>query len=349
MLKRFQEKKKINQKFQHLIHQIHEIAKNNDVINLCAEPTGYSWLGVYNAGLSLFPQNTVAIPQYYSNQLLSEKQLIEIGNLIGSLKFEQLIFNGFNDYFVIIIENATKINKNLRVGVIHHGFPAELTDNPIGIKIFNSLISSYKMNIIHKIGFAKKGYADIVKTLIGKDSTFDIIYRNPDFKIHNDKLNRIGVLTSNTFRKNTPTQVMAALSIGSYQVAISSSQDIDFLDTKNLLVTLGHLSHDLFLDEMSRNIINSHITFSEASGGQVFTESLAVGVPCLTSLTHGYLDDSEELKKALVVDRFDDAWAIAQKMEEVIDNRDHLSKLCLEYSKDMNVKADFLLNKLLES
>lgn len=134
MYKRFKEKIKIKLQFEAVLQQIETIAKTNKIINLCAAPTGYSWLGVRNAGLSLFPENTVEIPQYYSNQALSNEQLIEIGSLIGRLKFEQLIFNGFNDYFIIIIRNAKKVNQKVRVGSIHHGFPAELTSIPVVLK-----------------------------------------------------------------------------------------------------------------------------------------------------------------------------------------------------------------------
>lgn len=348
MYKRFKEKIKIKLQFEAVLQQIETIAKTNKIINLCAAPTGYSWLGVRNAGLSLFPENTVEIPQYYSNQVLSNEQLIEIGSLIGRLKFEQLIFNGFNDYFIIIIRNAKKVNQKVRVGSIHHGFPAELTENPVGIRLFKSMIEAYKNKEVNKIGFAKKGYSQLIHHFLG-GNTFDIIYKNPILENNELLEKRIGVLTSNTFRKNTYTQIMAALSLKEYEVAISTPVDLEFFDSNNLLKPLGHLEHKRFLEEMSKNVINSHVTFSEASGGQVFTESLALGVPCLTSLTHGYLDDSEELKKALVVERFDDAWAIAQKMRDVISDRDHLSKLGLSYSNEMNKKADIFLKQFLEA
>jgi glycosyltransferase involved in cell wall biosynthesis len=331
-----------------LIDSILKIRKKKDLINLCAAPTGYSWLGVYNAGLSLFPENTLAIPQYYSNQVLTEKQLQEIGTLIGELKFEQLIYNGYNSYFSIISNYALKINPNLKIGVIYHGFFAELSGNAIQVKIMNAMIEDVKAKRLHKIGFLKKGNAEIF------EKKFDIpcsllFNKNPEPFVNITTKPIIGVLTNQSFRKNSSTQVIAALCLTDYSVSIFDSKEYDSFDTENRLIKNQHLSHGDFLLKLAENTINSHVTFSEASGGQVFTESLAVGVPCITSLTHGYLDDSEELKKALVVDRFDDAWAIAQKMEEVLENRDHLSKLGLVYSNEMNKKVDFLLDNFLES
>lgn len=333
--------------FEALIHRIHEIRSNNNILNLQAQPTGYSWLGVYNAGLSLFPTNTAAIPQYYSNQVLSDKQVEELGAVIGSLKFEQLIYNGYNTYFSKISQAALKENTQLKIKHIYHGFFAELADNPTQLKIFGQIVNDCKENRIHKIGFVKQGMAETFQSFFDTPCQF-VMNKTPRIIKNTNVSNTIGVLTNHSFRKNTPTQVIAALSLKKYRVSVFESNDYDAFDINKRLIKLTHLPHDEFLDTLSSNIINSHVTFSESYAGQVFTESLAVGVPCLTSLTHGYLDDSEELRKALVVDRFDDAWAIAQKMEKVIADREHLSKVGLVYSEQMNQKADELLKKFLE-
>jgi hypothetical protein len=348
MIKKIISRYKKNQSIESLLKNLHEISTRSTIINLCAEPTGYSWLGVYNAGLSLFPENTLAIPQYYSNQVLTNSQLEEIGTEIGKLKFQQIIYNGYNDYFSYISKAALKKVPSIRVGVINHGFFAEFSGNDVQNAILRSLLEEIKEKRIHKMGFLKQGNSEIFNKLFGVPS-FLIVNKNPQPILGVETLPTIGVLTNQSFRKNTATQVIAALSLKDYYVSIFDSTEYDPFDVHHKLEKNTHLSHAEFLTKLGKNILNSHVTFSEASGGQVFTESLAVGVPCLTSLTHGYLNDSAELHKALVVERFDDAWAIAQKMEEVIGNRDHLSKLGLIYSEQMNLKADELLNIFLEA
>lgn len=329
-----------------LILEIESIRNRSTILNLCASATGYSWLGVRNAGFSLFPNCSTEIPQYYSNQVLTNKQLIQVGQLIGSLKFEQLIFNGFNAYFEQIITAARSKNTTLKVGVIHHGFFAELSGNPSPRPIVEAMIKCYKAGNIDKIGFLKTGNPEVFLKLFGI-KPFLIFNKNPPINGVVETKKRIGVLTSSSFRKNTFTQAIAALCIEDHEVVMTNASDVLAFDSNNKIVELGHLSHDVFLKELSCNMVNSHVTFSEASGGQVFTESLALGVPCLTAFTHGYLDDSEELQKALIVDRFDDAWAIAEKMKETIANRAFLSKLGITYSLEMNKKADELLEKFL--
>lgn len=330
-----------------IIHAIEQVRLNNDVINLSAENTGSSWLGVKNAGLSLFPKCTVTIPQYYSNQVISDQDLKTIGDKIGGLNFEQLIFNGFNTYFRIIIKSAKESNKKLRVGQIHHGFFGELTDSSIMREIFSSILDSYDEGLIDKIAFAKQGNAEILKK-IRKIDAFHLLYKN-QISTNPSLQKTIGVMTNDAFRKNTYTQVVAAQSINNFETVVISNSDFSMFEKDKKVIRHPHLDHSKFLKLMGQNYINSHVTFSEASGGQVFTESLALGVPCLTSLTHGYLNDSEELQKALVVERFDDSWAIAQKMEEVIANRDYISKIGLIYSEQMNQKSNELLKKFLEA
>jgi hypothetical protein len=348
MIKKIKAQKQTKADFNALLERIETLAKQSEIINLCATPTGYSWLGVLNAGKSLFPNCTLEIPQYYSNQILSDKQLQQVGETIGKEKFAQLIFNGFNDYFSTIITSAKKINPTIKVGVIYHGQATYLNDNPAENKIFKSLVENTRSKRIDKIGFVKKGFPELFEQLMGVNAYY-LVLNNLVCASPQPYENSIGILTNSAFAKNTSTQVVAALSLKDYKVITSGQYDLDYLDPDNNLKALGHLKHADFLAQLGKNIINSHVTFTESAGGQVFTESLALGVPCLTSLTHGYLDDHAELREKLVVDRFDDPWAIAEKMKRVIAEREHLSNLGLQHSKQMNDKSQELLTKFLEA
>lgn len=346
MIQNFLQKRKNKKDLNNLLFKIQKIRENSNVLNIQAQPTGYSWLGVYNAGLGLFPHCTVAIPQYYSNQILTDEALTQLGRSIGNLKFEQLIYNGYNTYFSHISKAAIKENASLKVKLIYHGFFAELSGNTTQQRILKQIIDDIHAKKIHKIGFLKRGNAEVFEKIFGIPCQL-IFNKNPELTEKFETQNRIGILTNQSFRKNTASQVIAALSLKKYSVSIFETDDYNVFDTDNKLIKLPHLAHKDFLDSLAKNLINSHVTFSEASGGQVFTESLSMGVPCLTSLTHGYLDDSEELKNALVVNRFDDAWAIAEKMEEIVADRERLSKLGLIYSKQMNQKANELMEKFM--
>ena len=346
MINKIKARKQTKYEFNALLSNVEVLTKQSEIINLCAAPTGYSWLGVRNAGKSLFPNCTLEIPQYYSNQILSDKQLNHLGEAIGRGKFKQLIFNGFNDYFQLIIVSAKQVNPEIRIGVIYHGQTTYLNHNPTENRLFKSLIENVKSKRIDKIGFVKAGFPGLFKQLLGVDAYHLLLKNKVNEQLQPNEQN-IGVMLNDAIAKNSVTQIVAALSLKDYNVVATGEYDLDYLDPNQKLRALGHLNHDDFLDNLGRNLINSHVTFTESAGGQVFTESLALGVPCLTSLTHGYLDDHAELKNKLVVDRFDDAHAIAEQMKSIIDERDHLSNLALSYSMEMNDKATELLNKFL--
>lgn len=324
-----------------ILEKIKTIRENHDILCISASPTGSSWLGVYNAGLSLFPENHIEIPQYYSKKILSDIQLLEISEKISSLNFKQVIFNAFNDYFELIITSLKKKNSSVQIGNIHHGFFAEMIDNEIIRSNTGIFIRLLNDGFIDKIAFLKKGNAEIFNALFPSIRTYLIYNLNPVFpNNYNPDSERLGVLTSGGFRKNNITQIVAGLAINKYKIIVSQNPDIEYLDKHNKIHVLGHIPHVEFLKEMALNRINTHVTFSEASGGQVFTESLALGVPCLTSETHGYLDFNKELKDALIVKGFDNSEEIKKKLIEIDANRSKLSELGYSYSQFMNKKAE---------
>lgn len=333
--------------FEALLASVTAIRKQHAVLDVCVKPTGYSWLGVRTAAYSLFPDNTAEIPQYYSQPLLSEKQQEMLGTHIGELKFEQLVYNGYNTYFSRISQAALRINPGLRIAWIHHGFPAELTDNPVMTGIFARALSDYRAGIIHKVGVIKKNWELLFEPLYGIPASFLLNKVPAETLAPKPGSLRIGVLVNADFRKNRVTQLMAAAAIPEATVVITRENGIRELLPQTRFDVVGSLDHAQFLAVLGSCTLNSHVTFSEASGGNVLAESLALGVPCLTGLTHGWLDDAPLLAEALTVHRTDDAWAIREKMAEVIERRDELSPLCRAHALHMNNRADELLSRFL--
>lgn len=346
MIKRLRQHYQTKAEFDALLVAITHIRKTHGVLNICVKPTGYSWLGVRTAAFSLFPHNTVEIPQYYSNQLLSKSQLSALGDHIGQLGFEQLIYNGYNTYFSHISTRALRVNPSLRISWIHHGFPAELTEATI-IGIFGEAINDYKNGLIHRVGIVKKNWELLLKPLYDIPAFFLLNRVTVEERPYQEKKLRIGVLVNNSFRKNQITQIMAAATIPSATVVVNHASHFRRLFPDTVFDVVGDLSHTAFLNVLNSCTVNSHVTFSESFGGQVFAESLAMGIPCLTSPSHGWLDDNPTLFEALTVTRIDDAWAINQKLIEIIERRKELYPLCIAHTHTMNQRADFLLNQFL--
>lgn len=321
--------------------EIKAIKENSDILVICPTPTGYSWLGIQIATLSLFPNCTLQLPQTYSNQELTNSQICRLSQCINDLGFKQVILSGYLPYFEKIVYG---INKNIKVKVIYHGFLSELSGNTKQNQALMSLLSLVSMNRISKIGCVKKGLADSISALY-VIPTCEIILPNlkiaKQIKPMQASIN-IGALVNTSFRKNIHNQAMAALLVKKAHLHVFKTEELTYLPQER--ITYHDLvSHDEFLSLLSDMTINLHVTFSE-SWGQVLSESISQGVPCISAYTSSFFDYNEYLKQKLVVDSFDDSWHIYKKIEEVLRERDEIACECIKYATYMNELSQNCLN-----
>lgn len=325
---------------------LQSIRMRSDILSICPKPTGYSWLGVQVASLSLFPDCTFQIPQDFSNQLLTDEQLQKLSNLLNELNFKQIVFNGFLPYFGKIID---RINIQTKIKVVYHGFLSELSGNKKQIDAFNSMLTYVGKNRISAIGCVKKGLALSISKLYSVP-TFEIILPNRCIveSVRNcyDNLN-IGVLVNTSFRKNIHNQAVATIMKENSILHTFRTNELSYLPQERIKY-YDLMSHDEFVDLLSKMTINLHITFSE-SWGQVLSESISMGVPCLSAYTSSFFDYNEDLKRKLVVEGFDDSWHIYKKIEEVLKDRESIGRECIAYTKLLNVLSQERLTSFLDA
>ena len=83
-------------------------------------------------------------------------------------------------------------------------------------------------------------------------------------------------------------------------------------------------------------------------GGQVFTESLSAGVPCLTSYNNEYLKHDNELLKLLTVEQYENPWQISKAIEQVLSSDLYLlKKKLINYSLTIEKEHENLLESFL--
>lgn len=82
-----------------LLIEMEAIRYTTSVLVLVPGTTDYSWMGVNRATISLFPSQSIVLPQYYSHSIFSEKEQEQLIQKILQLNFEQVIFSGFPTYF----------------------------------------------------------------------------------------------------------------------------------------------------------------------------------------------------------------------------------------------------------
>lgn len=308
--------------------------QKSEVLAICAQPTGYSWLGVNVATKSLFPCCTFEMPQYYSNAIFTDKELEALADHINKLNFKQIIWSGFALFYEKIV---VQLDRKIKQKVIYHGFLAEFSENPLQRNVFKIVVNLAMEKQIVSIGFVKKGLALSV-THKYNIPTFEIILPNKNItnatqSVTSGKV-KIGCLVNTSFRKNLHNMVFAASMVDGVEIHVFKTDEIDYLNGKNIIYH-DLMGHEQFINLLGEMTLNLHVTFSE-SWGQVLSESISLGVPCISANTSSFFDYDEELKQNFVVDGFDDSWYIFKKIESVLSNRDNLSERSVEYAVYLN-------------
>ena len=315
---------------------------------ICPTTTGNSWQGVLSATAGLFGNRVFQIPQYYSNCIYTEKELHAIAAKIAQTDAEHIVFSGYLPYFDVLIADIVKSGK--AVSLIYHGSHTSVLEDKNAAAHFDTMFKMQKQGLIHHIGFVKKDMDKSFELLTGQKS-FPILLKTDEslFGRNYEKYEglNIGVMTHDSFRKNLYNMVSAALLHKDAKVHIKEKYLTFYLQNSERLITHGYFkSQDDFYRVIGSVDLNMYVTFSEC-WGQFVNESLALGVPCLCSDVSAVLDFDDDLKKMLVVNEFDNDYAIYKKSVEVLQNLDFFKEKGPEYVKKVNVLADEKLNEFL--
>ncbi len=118
------------------------------------------------------------------------------------------------------------------------------------------------------------------------------------------------------------------------------------LRSKSIEDTAGYLPHEKFINVLSSMDINLYLAYSE-SWGNLITESLAFGVPCLATINSGVFDYDEFLKQKLVVMDYDNISAIKSQIDAVLIDYSNISKKSYQYPIILNKEADKIIEAFL--
>lgn len=346
MFNKFKENRYIKNNIKKDVHllctEIESIRKVSNILTICPLPTGNNWQGINVATKQLFDNSVFEIPQYFSRNIYSEDEFKLLVKNINLFDFKLVVFSGFPDYFSSLVKNIKTIK-----AVIFHGSLSEFNENNNQLaKIFDL----YKLNHIQKIAFIKKDLKEYFENLLGIKSYHLINKTNISENIQKytvSRGNNIGVFGNDTFNKNLITQIAGGLLIPDSKVHIISECETSFLNNPDRIIKHEKSERNFFLGLMGSMNINSHLSFSE-SWGQLVTESLALGVPCLTSDNNGIFDYDDYLAGKLIVSQYDNPLAIADQIKKVLENRDEISKRGVDYIKKLNKISDEKLKEFLQ-
>jgi len=343
-------KKNQQQQLELLQVSIDRIKANSSVVALCPTPTGSNWLGINRATHALFPTAVLELPQHFSNSLLNEQSLKRLADTISRSKFDHIVWSGFPPYFEILA-GLIREQTTAKQSCIFHGTLSELGREGHAPALLPFQLASGRM--LDRIGVIRQDLAQPLSKL----------FQVPCFELRNicslpdttkvspftDGKRHLGVFGGSTFNKNLHNQVVAALLVEDSMVHVSDSSPFAYLNCDHQIIAHGNtLSHAEYVGLLGAMDINLYLSFSE-SFGQVVLESLAMGVPCLSSTTSNVLDGNAYLQQHLQVAALDSPTVIASSIMAALNNRVAISEEGLAFVKKSNAKAEKLLNVFLEA
>lgn len=268
-----------------------KIRERNSILVLYGSPTEGNWKGIANATIGLYPENSLQIPQWYSNSVLNRKETERICNLILELNFKKVIISGFADYFFDWIE---LLHFSIQIEIIFHGTMSEFHESEKR-SFIGKLIQFGNSGIIHRFGFVKEGM-DVVFNKLYKFDCYHQPLSTPIIPSEISQLNldkskiHVGVFGADTFNKNLHNQVIHALMIENVIVHVLDKSIFEYLNVPERIIEHGkNLDKIQFLSILGSMDLNLYMSFNE-SWGLVYHESLALGVSSLGSLNMDYLN-----------------------------------------------------------
>ena len=122
---------------------------------------------------------------------------------------------------------------------------------------------------------------------------------------------KIGVFgDASLIHKNVLTQILAACIVPSAEIHLLEPLPFGEIPCKNPIIKHKRSSTSEFISLLGSMNINLYVSLTEAFP-MVVLESLIRGIPCITSSTSSLYDSDKFLSSFLIVDRLDDASAIA--------------------------------------
>ena len=354
ILHQIREKRYINKHFKvqliELFACLEEVRKKSENIAICPSTIDNSFQGVFTATLGLFPSSTFQIPHYFSNCIYTDKELKLISQKIIELNFSKIIFSGYCSFFSKLILDIKKFNNKIEVFLIYHGSFATNSEDSMTSLLFREILDLESSKKINKIGFVKKGMSESMRKIRSTNCCHILLKTDLNlikYKTKVDKQIRIGVLTHDQYRKNIHNQIAAALMFENSVVHIKKNYNYQYFKSDNRFAVEPFFeSIEDFYESFAKMTINTYVSFSEC-WGQLITESLMLGVPCLAANNSGILDGNDFLRHKLVVNEFDDSNAIFKQMMVALEYREEISKIGNEYIIQLNKLADESLNRFI--
>jgi len=283
--------------------------------------------------------------------ITSKTQMELLVRFIGKSGARTVVINGVPPGSIELARAiARRLSQTRTLFVFHgstaqvfHGYSPPGSQVPDDAGLLDQVVELAQANVVAKIGFVKNGLAQYFERLGVEAVTLmntvrlDVEQREPavasDGRIH------IGVFAPNLFHKNLTTQLVAASSVQGavvHCIELPSSPYLHRSDAR--FVVHGMLPHHEFLSLLGSMHVNLYASLTECYPMTV-VESVAAGVPCLTSHTSALFDESPDLFRDLVVTAHDSPEAILVRILDVLERRKDITRRAQQHVRMLNEQA----------
>lgn len=269
---------------------------------------------------------------------------------------KQIILAGFEigwDKFVISIKEKYKDIKvkvlcNTNDSLLYYEYEREN---------FFKLLKLSQRCIVDDIAFFRKGQYEVYKK-IGYRCSYIlenyIVDANRKIQLKKDeKALKIGIYPLNyTWDKNIFNQLCILKFIDNACLNYNNLDERmeDFLNEMKIKCCtdrINEINEDNLIKSVIKNDAIVSTSFTEYMH-PIFFISMELGIPCLIGNNSDFFDEKSELAKYIVTDSEDNAIINAKLVKEMLNNRELINKLYIEWKEEYNRKSQKSIIEFLE-
>lgn len=288
------------------------------------------WKGVAASTEAIFSQNSIQYPftDLEYPELADHVYLEKMSERLAGCDPEVIIYSGGSQIHKVLARKVKAKNPQKRQYFMWHGSPAQWVNHG-QVEFFQSWREEYDRGRISGFITLKSGLENTLEA-IGIRSWY--IY-NPipyiddvmEAKCLNKESVNIGLFSAiNSWYKNPFPQLLSVSDKKNFVLTTNlNEQDIaPVLPQGGVINYVHHMARQDFLNILKRQHINLYVTNTECSP-MIALESWACLVPCIVGPAGDiYSSVDKELAAWLVEERVDDANAISQRIDKILDNYD---------------------------
>ncbi len=306
------------------------------------------WKGILASASGLF-DNIYFVPDN-----LDEQRARYYAELFSDAKPPSITIQGFPISYYHLVKEIKKIAPRIPIFAIWHGNFLH-TKEDYDWASFRLLKALYEDGDIAKVGFVKKGMAEVMAST-GIKSAFimNIVRRIPDAPSRPLAGGyHIGIWGQPDWSwKKPPYAMLASLklvpkSVGHLYYVSLRAEEFGRLMNIKAEYHFDPVPQAQVQDTLVKMHVNLYVTLSECAP-MLPLESLSMGSPCLLGPTSHYFIDHDYLYKRLVVPFPDNAETIAQYTKRSLEERDEIISAYRDYAPVYNQRALEALANFLE-